>query len=93
MDSKAISTETVVFMCRFKRFSTYLANGKRIRFADGMLKTSDADTIAFLRKNYRPPLMTEVKGEVHSKPEEKAAAAPDPEHQPEPVTPPTKKGK
>ena len=52
--------KVVTFKCRFKRFSTYLKNGKRIRFADGIYRTGDADAIEFLRKNYRPPMMAEI---------------------------------
>ena len=53
-------TKVVTFKCRFKRFSTYLKSGKRIRFSDGIYRTSDADVIDHLRKNYRPPMMAEV---------------------------------
>jgi len=101
MDPK-VKPETVTFKCRFKRFSTYLDSGKRVRFADGILRTADPDVIAFLRKNYRPPLMAEVKESVRAETVEPEAGS-DNEQSPElsgPMAPlsappaaPSKKGK
>ena len=79
------SSKVVTFRCRFRRYSTYLKSGKRIRFSEGIYRTSDKDVIEHLRKNYHPPMMAEVDEAEAMKP---IAKVTEPEAKPVSIVPP-----
>lgn len=58
-----MEAQTVQFRCKFKSFTFYIGDTK-YRFSDGKFETSKPEVIAMLRKNYRPPMMAEIKPAV-----------------------------